>query len=214
MAWLVLFQPLMTGTFPMRIGLCALWLLTIGVGIATVLNYQSTSGQTGATPKDWPSGTQIMLDSKRDTLVMFAHPRCSCTRASMEELNRLLVKCGEHVAANIVFFKPDNFPADWERSDLRRSATSIPGATVLDDTNGVMAQKFGAETSGFVLLYDTRGELLFKGGITDGRGHEGDNAGEEAIVALATGKNSAIKQTQVFGCSLLDKNCSTKEIAK
>ena len=198
----------------MRIGLCALWLLTISVGIAMVLNYQKTSGQSGATPEDWPAGTQIALDSKRDTLVMFAHPRCSCTRASMEELNRLLAKCGGQIAANVIFFKPDNLPVGWEQTDLRQSALSIPGVTVLDDTNGVMAQKFGAETSGFVLLYDMHGKLLFRGGITDGRGHEGDNAGEEAIIALATGKNSTVKQTQVFGCSLLNKNCLTKGIAK
>ena len=68
------------------------WLLAAGVGFVWILNYQSTSGAAGIAPEHWPTGTQITLDSQRDTLVMFAHPQCPCTRASMEELNRLLAR--------------------------------------------------------------------------------------------------------------------------
>ena len=45
----------------------------------------------------------------------------------------------------------------------------------------------GATTSGHVLLYDAGGVLRFAGGITDGRGHEGDNAGLDAALALLRG---------------------------
>ena len=38
-------------------------------------------------------------------------------------------------------------------------------------------QRFGAETSGQTLLYDRDGRLLFSGGTTGSRGHDGDNAG-------------------------------------
>jgi hypothetical protein len=88
---------------------------------------------------------------------------------------------------------------------LRRSAAEIPGVTVLSDVDGTEARKFGAETSGHTFLFDHLGRLLFSGGITQSRGHAGDNAGESAIVSLANTRTSSQTKTFVFGCSLLDQ---------
>jgi hypothetical protein len=186
-----------------QISLCLVWLVVVGAGFVVLANYQSASGSIGRTPSDWPAQTRVALDQKRDTLIMFAHPRCPCTRASMEELNRLLARGHDNVAVQVWFFKPAGFPADWTRSDLWRSAAAIPGVTVQDDPEGAQARLFGAETSGYVLLYDPRGKLLFKGGITGSRGHAGDNAGEDAVVSLLAGQDTSLRQTPVYGCSLL-----------
>jgi hypothetical protein len=191
-----------------------LWLLAIGVGIFVMLDYQNTRGSVGAIPEHWPSGTQLTLDTNRDTLLLFAHPQCPCTRASVEELNQLLAHCDGRVAAHVLFFKPGNFPPDWTRSDLWRSAAAIAGVTVQDDVDGALARRFRAETSGQVLLYNQLGQLLFRGGITAGRGHAGDNAGESAIIALAAGQNPDSVQTPVYGCSLLSETCSRPEAVK
>ncbi|MGA2869015.1 MAG: hypothetical protein ABSF34_07635 [Verrucomicrobiota bacterium] len=191
--------------YTMQIVFGMFWLLAAGTGFVWILNYQSTSGEVATVPENWPAGTQITLDSRRDTLVMFAHPQCPCTRASMEELNRLLARTEGRVAARVLFFKPDNFSGDWVHSDLWKSAAAIPGIVVCEDTNGMQARLFGAETSGYVLLYDTHGRLLFNGGITGSRGHAGDNAGEDAIIARLQGQAVSLKQTPVYGCSLLGK---------
>jgi hypothetical protein len=192
----------------MKKAFCLLWLVAATTGFAWILHYQSSGGTSDAAPEHWPSGTQIALDSKHDTLVMFAHPQCPCTRASMEELNRLLARSEGRVAAQVLFFKPDKYSSDWVHSDLWRSAAAIPGVVVREDTNGSQASQFGAETSGYVLLYDTHGRLLFKGGITGSRGHAGENTGESAIIALLKGQEMSLKQTPVYGCSLLGK-CET-----
>jgi hypothetical protein len=42
---------------------------------------------------------------------------------------------------------------------------------------------------------------VFRGGITGSRGHEGDNAGESAIIGLTQGRDPQ-GGTQVFGCAL------------
>jgi hypothetical protein len=76
---------------------------------------------------------------------------------------------------------------------------------VQPDRNGVEAARFGAETSGFVTLFDVSGHLLFRGGITASRGHAGDNVGADAIVSLVNGAPARHRQTPVFGCGLLDK---------
>jgi hypothetical protein len=198
----------------MRIGFCVLWLFAAAIGIALISIYQTTAGGAGATPQVWPRQSQIAFDSKRDTLIMFAHPHCSCTRASIEELNRVLAQNSGQVAAHVFFFKPEKFTRDWIQTDLWRSATAIPGVTVHEDLNGEQARQFGAETSGYVLLYDRHGQLLFKGGITGSRGHAGDNAGEETISAFLGGQKTGLKETPVYGCELMDKACSMPEAIK
>ena len=188
---------------PFRITVCALWLVAVGAGFAFILNYQNAGGSTGATPQQWPSGTEAVLDHGRDTLIMFAHPKCPCTRASVEELNRLMARSNGKVTAQVWFFKPSGFSNDWTRTSLWASATAIPGVAVHEDIDGAESLRFGAETSGYVLLYDTRGQLLFNGGITAGRGHAGDNAGENAVVSLLARQEVKLKHTEVYGCSLL-----------
>jgi len=204
----------MTNTLFIRIGFCTLWLLTVGAGIAVILDYQNTCGSVGTTPEYWPLNTSIALDRTRDTLVMFAHPQCPCTRASMEEFNRLMAQCHGRVAAHVLFFKPAQLSNDWVETDLWRSAAAIPSVMVQDDIDGTLAHKFGAETSGYVLLYDPRGQLLFKGGITDSRGHAGDNAGESVIISLVNGQKTSLSQTPVYGCSLLSKTCPQQGTAR
>jgi hypothetical protein len=194
-----------TRLFPIRVVFAVLWLLAAGAGFALILNYQNTGGRVGVTPEQWPSGAQIALDSKHDTLVMFVHPRCPCTRASVEELNRLLAQRSGQVVAHVFFFKPKDFSTNWMQTDLWRSAMAIPGVAVHEDSDGAEARLFGAETSGYVLLYDPHGQLQFNGGITGGRGHAGDNAGENAVSSLLAGQAVSSRQTQVYGCSLLGK---------
>lgn len=170
-----------------------------------ILDYENASGSAGTAPGLLFSGTQIPLDHNRDTLIMFAHPRCPCTRASLAELNRLLAQSNGRIAAHVFFFRPPGYPVDWTRTDLWRSAAAIPGVTVQDDVDDALARKFGAETSGYVLLYDTKGKLLFRGGITGSRGHAGDNIGETAIISLAMGQSTTVTQTPVYGCSLMNE---------
>ena len=120
----------------------------------------------------------------------------------MEELNRVMAQVHGNLAAQVYFFKPHGYPEDWVKTDLWRSAAAIPGVSVHEDIDGIQARLFGAETSGYVLLYDTHARLLFSGGITGSRGHAGDNAGEDTIVSLAAGQAAGLNQTPVYGCSL------------
>jgi hypothetical protein len=61
---------------PIRILVYTLWLVTVGTGIVMILDYENASGSVGTAPEYLLSGTQIPLDHNRDTLIMFAHPRC------------------------------------------------------------------------------------------------------------------------------------------
>jgi hypothetical protein len=94
---------------------------------------------------------------------------------------------------------------DWVKSDLWRQTEGIPGATVCGDADGMEAHLFRAESSGQTLFYDSEGVLMFQGGITSARGHSGDNAGRDAIVAFAGRELSNPVKTPVFGCGLFER---------
>jgi hypothetical protein len=181
------------------------WVGVLSLGLGALLKYESAPGTIGSAPQTWPVGSGIERAKSGGTLVMLAHPHCPCTRASMGELAKIMAEIQGKVSAYVLFLKPPNSGADWDDTDLRRSAAQIPGVTVVSDLNGDEARRFGAETSGHTLLFDSAGRLLFSGGITSSRGHAGGNAGESAIVALANNQASDRARTFVFGCALTER---------
>lgn len=181
------------------------WAGSITAGLRYMLNYERTPGRVGAVPSAWPAGSSLKRPADRATLLVFAHPRCPCTRATMSELAEVMAHTQGKLTATVVFFAPPDAGRDWYDTDLHRKAAAIPGVSVVSDKLGSEAKRFGVETSGHAMLFAADGRLLFQGGITASRGHEGDNAGESAIVALVNGHAAPQSKTLVFGCSLHDR---------
>jgi hypothetical protein len=179
-----------------------IWLGLVGIGLSWMWEYEATPGEDSTTLAHWPVGSQIERNTDRPTLVVFAHPRCPCTRATIGELALIIAHCPERADVHVLFFKPSRFPAGWEKTDLWSSAEAIPGVQVACDEGGSEAKRFRATTSGSMVLYNSNGRLLFGGGITGSRGHSGDNVGRSAIESLLMNGVSDHKQTFVFGCSI------------
>jgi hypothetical protein len=180
------------------------WTTTVLAGMAWVANYDNTPGVAASAPTTWPAGSRILRDPVRPTLVMLAHPRCDCTRASLVEMAELMARATPAPRAVIVFVRPGNVPGGWEQTGLWQAALDIPGVSVVRDDDGLEARRFGAQTSGQTLLYSPQGRLLFSGGTTGARGHAGDNVGRETILTLLEHENAHPAETSVFGCPLFD----------
>ena len=133
---------------------------------------------------------------------MVAHPRCSCTRASLGEFAEVIARARTPPKTYVLFIVPKGFANGWETTDLWRQAAALPNVTVVRDDDGREARHFGAATSGQSLLYDGRGRLVFSGGVTGARAHPGDNLGRQALVALLNREAPARTGTNVFGCPL------------
>lgn len=172
--------------------------------MAFVWSYNHRAGATANAPDHWPVGSRVPYTPGRDTLIVLAHPKCPCTRATIEELSKLMANCQGRLTVYVLFVETKGSPPDWSRTDLWNSAARIPGVSVLVDDNGLEATRFGAATSGQVLLYDESGNLRFHGGITESRGHAGDNAGSSAIESLVNRGAADRDRTLVFGCPLFD----------
>jgi hypothetical protein len=180
----------------------AAWVVIVSVGMVGVWRYKLTPKAPGEAPASWPKGSIIPQAPGEATLIMLAHPKCSCTRASLSELSRLMADVHGRATAHVLFVKPDGVPAGWEATDTFRSAAAIPGVVVHVDDDGAEARRFGATVSGYVLAYNTDGTLIFHGGITGARGHEGDNAGRQRLTALLTAGIADRRDSPTFGCDL------------
>jgi hypothetical protein len=184
----------------------ALWLPAVAYGLTIMWSYATTPGQPAEPPRFWPATAAIKQGERHATLVMFAHPQCECTRATLGELAILMAQANGQLDADVFFYLPAGEESPWAQTDLWKTASAIPGVRPFEDHDADMAKQFGVFTSGQALLYSSDGLLLFSGGITAFRGHSGDNAGRSTITALVRGElppaNRLPVRTRVFGCSL------------
>src|ERR1043166_2917037 len=184
------------------IGAGLLWLGLVGIGARSLLNYENTPGAPATAPSRWPSSSRLARRGGRFALVMLAHPSCPCTRASLAELEILMAKLQGKLDAFVVLTRPDANEAEVRASELWWKASAIPDVTVIHDDRGMETRRFGARVSGQALLYASSGRLVFDGGITAARGHQGDNAGVDAVISIVRGEAVKSAHTSAFGCSL------------
>lgn len=196
-------QGLTPGSFRKVIFAAVLWGACVLTGFAVLGAEQFTPASVGMLATTFPRDSKLALASDKPTLVLFLHPHCPCSRATLTELEKLQTQTRDKVAVIILFTIPPKTPAGWERGELLDRAHAISGAQVCLDQNGATAQQFGVLGSGHTLLYAPTGRLLFSGGITAARGEAGDNPGETAVADLVLHGHADLTRTPVFGCQLL-----------
>jgi hypothetical protein len=189
------------------------WGIMVLAGFLLVWKYENTpTFDALRAAKQWPAESGLALAPEpRHTLVMLAHPKCPCTRASIGELELLMTQTQKKLSAYVLFMKPEGEAEDWTRTDLWHKARAIPDVQVIMDEGGKKARHFKAETSGQVYLYDPSGKLQFAGGITISRGHSGSNPGRSAIVSYIHEGKIKVKQTASFGCPLFSDSLRKAE---
>jgi len=180
--------------------LCVVWVSAIAAGMAWMVRFESSPGAPAHAPANWPAQAGVARGGAY-TLVMSAHPRCPCTRASLDELAVVMAASGNKMTARVLFFVPEDARPDWWETDLWQKAAAIPAVTPVVDRGGTLQRVFGAETSGSVAVYDAAGRLQFNGGLTAARGQRGENPGRLSLISLIE-SGEAARMTPVFGCPL------------
>ncbi|HKR62198.1 MAG TPA: RedB protein [Thermoanaerobaculia bacterium] len=179
----------------------AMWGTTVVLAVGAIRRFESTPGAAAIARTMWPSDSRVARVQGAPTLVMLVHPHCSCSRASVEELGKIVQRAPHSMRTYVLVYRPSAFPKGWEQTDVFRAAASLPRTQVVIDENGVEAKRFGGFTSGQTFLYDGDGRLRFSGGITVLRGHAGENRGEADVIRLASAPRGTGTHP-VFGCAI------------
>jgi hypothetical protein len=189
--------------------LAGAWVVLVVAGMGVLWRYKSTAGPATSSALSWPDDSGLARTEGAPSLVVFVHPCCPCTRATLGELSALLPRFAEHLTIHVAAFEPAEPPPGWNESELPSALESLPEARFVVDTEGREARRFGAVTSGHVVLYGARGDLLYSGGVSSARGHAGESPGlarlRAALEAEFGGAPAArIAGAPVFGCALFD----------
>lgn len=177
------------------------WAGTVAAAYRAIRQFETTPGFAANAPASWPARSVVPRSEGEWSLVMLVHPHCSCSRASVQELAAILDETPSSVRPTVLVFRPGDAQAGWEQTEVYRSASRLPHARVLIDTDGREAERFGGFTSGQTLLYDDRGSLRFAGGVTSLRGHAGANRGRRDVIDIASSR-SGQGSHPVFGCAI------------
>ena len=176
------------------------WGLSVLVGLGMMVRYQVTPGRAA----NAPASLSLPVTTVRGQLLVFLHPQCECSLATVDELQHLMTATRGALSAKLYFYKPSSESDSWCRNTrLWDTAKLIPSASLLIDTDAKFAKAYGSRCSGQVLLYSTASrKLVFAGGLTESRGHEGGSAGGDAISEFARTGNCPTSKTDVFGCAI------------
>lgn len=197
----------------LRVALPAVWTTAIVAGFWSLERYKSIGGRAEAISID---GLRSVGRAEEQSagpmrLVMYVHPHCPCTRASLRELVKLVDAGGGGLTTEVVVVAEPGMDAGWKQGAIMRAAEALKGVRVRTDETGEEAARFGAYTSGYALLLAADGTPLFRGGVTRSRGHEGESSGTRAIKSLLTDPmlvtiaKSECVGAPVFGCPLFRK---------
>lgn len=182
--------------------LIAGWIGLMGGAFFFLVRHEQTPGiATTSIATNLPSELKLSVAPERTVLLMFVHPRCPCSRASLGELEELISRAPEAGEVCVVFYKPVGEPDEWAKSGLYKEAQRLGWQTRFDP-GGAMAERFGATTSGHVLIYDTKHRLSYSGGVTASRGHWGDSESKATALKSLQQSLPGISTRPVYGCPL------------
>lgn len=188
----------------------SVWLIVLALGIHSLMVYAYTAGPAAAAPASWIAERGAFPGGDTSLLVMFVHPHCPCSRASVSELAVLMAMANGALKARVYFYVPAGMGDGWERTALWHAAAAIPGVEPLVDRDGRAARAFDAQVSGDTQVYGPDRLLAFSGGITPARGHEGDSEGRRAIIAHLSRVPTPVRHTPAFGCYLFGSSSASE----
>ncbi len=186
----------------------AVWCASAAVGWAWLARFSSTPGRQDSAPLLLPEPLAAQLSTESPgskKLFVVLHPQCSCSRATLSELSRILKQNPQAARVTLLLYEPSALPPHWKTASALAEQISALRVAAVPDRDGRYAAALHASTSGEVVLYSGDGRLLFQGGITSQRGHEGDSFGGAELSRALQDRSPSISKTAVFGCPVLSR---------
>jgi hypothetical protein len=177
------------------------WCALLAAGWWQLLRYTYRPVAVADALPEWPRDTAIARPSGF-RIVMFVHPMCPCTAASIAELDNSLTRIPAEVSVTVVAVTAGLAAETLDSSRLVAELRALPRISLQFDATGAERQRFGAVVSGEVFAFQDDGRRVYHGGMTSGRGHVGESIGQQQLEALARGESATPCDAPVFGCLL------------
>ena len=170
-------------------------------------NYSFRPGRMDAavTDNNGLSRVTALLDSEKPTLLVTMHPECRCSVATVSEMQRISDECGGQLRMVAIFADYETLPVAAEKCGLWKKAARVTGVQPILDSDGSLRSELKAATSGESFLFSPSGEIIYHGGITSARGHEGASSGGDAVITYYRKHLPSLATAPVFGCNLDDR---------
>lgn len=197
-----------------------IWCTGIAFGFTLLVDHGAKPSLQSPSPQQWPSDVEIQRATNVSTLLFFIHPQCPCTFASLAELERLVAQSDSSLQTILILNCPTEKLDEWMQTAVAKRAKGIPGARIFVDIDGKLSANFKASISGQCLLYAPSGQLLFQGGLTASRAHEGENLGQTILFHMLADReprdleNHEPQVVAVYGCELIQSHSPSLRSAK
>ncbi len=179
----------------------AIWGILIVCGAQVLISYTNARRNQPAFEDIDPASLAHFVGSSEYSLILFLHPKCSCSRATIRELKSVLSRAPQAYQLTVVMYCPEEKPESWTEGVNERLARRLgPRKWVVD--SGELFSRNHILDSGHVLCFDRNQELRFSGGVTVSRPHEGPNQARLALARILDGGPQAKVHFPVFGCSI------------
>ncbi|MCU0711848.1 MAG: hypothetical protein MUC43_07290 [Pirellula sp.] len=155
----------------------------------------------------WPSTTKVSLGDSTQHLVVFVHPFCPCTRATLRNLDEALRD--SDLKVSVVQLRNEKLESSHAPISHIADLSRKNGWNLILDDNGVEARAFGAMTSGECMLFSSSGERLFIGGVTASRGHLGNNEGLDVLKGIVHRITTENRESAESGVQSLARSATT-----
>ncbi|CAD73292.1 MAG TPA: RedB [Rhodopirellula baltica] len=176
------------------------------VGMTQLVSYSSQPGDVGqSVPMLLPhslSSVQSFEDANQTTVLVFYHPHCPCTRATIRCMERMIASFTSQPTIIAYAFVPSGETDHWIESETTDKLRSFGNVSIVADHNAKACRQFDVATSGHVLVYNDS-KLSFSGGITPSRGHEGNCDSGVAFLHSVNGESEDRREWPVFGCAIV-----------
>ncbi len=179
------------------------WLLLLPAAICVQLRYDSLPGIAAVPKTAWPAASKIKYSTITNTLVMVLHPRCPCSRASVQQVASMMNTTNPPKCI-FLFYTPSIFAKGWEKTDIWNQASEIPDSVLISDIDGRETKTSEHPHPDRPTFFDRQGFLRYSGGLTEGRGHQGECRNLEAAIKALNDSHKPTTFGAVYGCPVVD----------
>lgn len=175
------------------------FLFTSGLALAADFTVGSRIGDI--TLKDNDNSVVLSPSKAAATAVIFVSTTCPVSNAYNDRMSRLYSDYkGKGVQFAFVNSNVDESSADI---DEHTKANKL-SYKALKDPGNVLADRFGAQMTPEVFLFDRSGVLQYHGFVDDAKNEQRVHVqgARKALDALLAGKTPELKETKAFGCTI------------